>query len=271
MGNEIEGATGPTNDLTQAIEDQRKAYDDAAKARDDFWNPGFDLEEASTRVQESMQKMADTAFWNAGAMDLATEAGRNNRQAFTDAAQAALDEADAMLKNGASSREAADAANGHVKQLQDTWVSLGANRDQVDLLTASLHLTPRDINIQFKVPGLDYASANVLVLFDTLEKLKNGDYSLANVGSNIGAGIAGLSAGRASGGSAMPYAVHPVGENGSEVVSTPTGSVLVMGNEAASVRPVETRQASAATQVIQLVVDGRVLAQVLNDYQAGLN
>jgi hypothetical protein len=271
MGNSLDGAQGPTDDLTQAVEDNKKAYEDAAKAREDFWNPGFDLEEASTRVQESMQKMADTAFWNAGAMDLATEAGRNNRQAFTDAAQAALDEADAMLNNGASSREAADAANGHVKQLQDTWVSLGANRDQVDLLTASLHLTPRDINIQFKVPGLDYASANVLVLFDTLEKLKNGDYSLANVGSNIGAGIAGLSAGRASGGSAMPYAVHPVGENGSEVVSTPTGSVLVMGNEAASVRPVETRQASAATQVIQLVVDGRVLAQVLNDYQAGLN
>lgn len=139
------------------------------------------------------------------------------------------------------------------------------------MLTQALHLTPRDINIQFKVPGLDLASYNAQVLLGTLEKLKNGDYSLANVGSNIGTGIAGLSAGRATGGSAMPYARHPVGENGTEVVSTPTGSVLVMGNEAASVRPVQSRQSSPVPQVIQLVVDGRVLAQVMNDYNAGLN
>ena len=271
MGNSLDGAQGPTDDLTQAVEDNKKAYEDAAKAREDFWNPGFDLESASIAAMEGHQNLATAITENGISLDLATEAGRNNREAFLDAAKAALEEAEALKQNGASNEEAAAAARNHIAGLKDQMVQAGFSRQSVEMLSAALNLTPREINIMFQTPGLDLASAKAADLMRALERLSNGDYNLANLGSNIGSGIAGLPAGRASGGSAMPYAVHPVGENGSEVVSTPTGSVLVMGNEAASVRPVETRQASAATQVIQLVVDGRVLAQVLNDYQAGLN
>jgi hypothetical protein len=271
MGNSLEGATGPTDDLTQAVEDNKKAYEDAAKAREDFWNPGFDLESASIAAMEGHQNLATAITENGISLDLATEAGRNNREAFLDAAKAALEEAEALKQNGASNEEAAAAARNHIAGLKDQMVQAGFSRQSVEMLSAALNLTPREINIMFQTPGLDLASAKAADLMRALERLSNGDYNLANLGSNIGSGIAGLPAGRASGGSAMPYAVHPVGERGSEVVSTPTGSVLVMGNEGASVRPVEPRSAPTAPQVIQLVVDGRVLAQVLNDYNLGLN
>jgi hypothetical protein len=271
MGNSLDGAQGPTDDLTQAVEDNKKAYEDAAKAREDFWNPGFDLESASIAAMEGHQNLATAITENGISLDLATEAGRNNREAFLDAAKAALEEAEALKQNGASNEEAAAAARNHIAGLKDQMVQAGFSRQSVEMLSAALNLTPREINIMFQTPGLDLASAKAADLMRALERLSNGDYNLANLGSNIGSGIAGLPAGRASGGSAMPYAVHPVGERGSEVVSTPTGSVLVMGNEGGSVRPVEARGGGTTTQVIQLVVDGRVLAQVLNDYQAGLN
>ena len=271
MGNSLDGAQGPTDDLTQAVEDNKKAYEDAAKAREDFWNPGFDLESASIAAMEGHQNLATAITENGISLDLATEAGRNNREAFLDAAKAALEEAEALKQNGASNEEAAAAARNHIAGLKDQMVQAGFSRQSVEMLSAALNLTPREINIMFQTPGLDLASAKAADLMRALERLSNGDYNLANLGSNIGSGIAGLPAGRASGGSAMPYAVHPVGERGSEVVSTPTGSVLVMGNEGASVRPVEPRSAPTAPQVIQLVVDGRVLAQVLNDYNLGLN
>lgn len=258
--------------MNEAIDASKKAYDDAAKARDEFWNPGFDLEEASIAAQQGHADLAAAIAENGLALDITTEAGRNNRSAFLDSAQAALDEAEALKANGASNQEAAAAAIDHVNRLKDQMIQAGFSREAVEMLTSALHLTPRDINIQFQTPGLDLASQKAADLLAAMAKLSNGDYSLANLGSNIGSGIAGLSAGRAAGGSTMPYSVHPITENGSEVVSTPSGNVLVMGNEGGSVTPVANAQAGQtlhATIVVQL--DGATVAKSQNRYNLAVS
>lgn len=269
MGNSIEGATGPTDDLTQSVKDAEKAYNDATAALDAFWNPGFDLGEAEMAAEAAHKSLTDALIENGVTLDLSTEAGRKNRDAFMDSAKAAIDYGRSILDSGGSVEDATAATNGHIDRLRDQMVQAGFTRTEVDLYVAALKLTPADVQTAFSTPGLAQANTDAAALQARLEWLRaNGNVIMDDLGilRRDGSGP-----GRATGGSAMPYAVHPVGENGTEVVSTPTGSVLVMGNEAASVRPVETRQASAAPQVIQLVVDGRVLAQVLNDYQAGLN
>lgn len=267
MGNSIDGAQGPTDDLTSSVEENRRAYEDAAKAREDFWNPGFNLEEAMIAANQGHLDLTETINENGISLDLNTVAGRANRQQLVDSAQAALEEAEAMRQNGASNEEAARSAINHVNGLKDQMIQAGFSREAVEMLTTALNLTPRDIAIQFQVPGLAYASQQAWDLWAALETLKNGDYSLANVGTNIGKGIAKLGAGKAYGGATMPGTVQAVGERGTEVVDTPSGSVLVMGNEGGSVRPVS---GGMGGQVIEhhtyLQVDGRTLAEAIDRY-----
>ena len=83
-----------------------------------------------------------------------------------------------------------------------------------------------------------------------------------------------VGAGRAAGGSVMPNSVHPITENGSEVVSTPSGNVLVMGNEGGSGTPVGSGggRPIVISLTSQLVMpDGRVIAEALNEFNASSN
>jgi hypothetical protein len=254
-----------TYEMNQAIEETAKAYADAWKAQDQFWHPGFDLDDASIKAQEAHQNLSDALAENGATLDLSTEAGRRNRSEFTDGAKAAIEYGQKILEAGGSTEDATAAVLGHVQGLRDQLIAAGLSRTAVDLYIAALKLTPDQVATQFNTPGLAQANADVAALEAALKRIQSGQSTIAfAVGAQVGAG-------RATGGSAMPNSVHPVGERGTEVVSTPTGSVLVMGNEGGSVRPVEPRSVPSAPQVIQLVVDGRVLAQVLNDYNLGLN
>jgi hypothetical protein len=272
MGNEIEGAAGATEDLTtqqdefnDSIKAAEQAFKDAASARDEFWNPGFDLGESEINAVAAHDKLTQSLLENGTTLDLSTEAGRNNRAAFMDVAQAALDYGESIRNAGGTTQEATAAVNGHIDGLRNQMLQAGFTEAQVDLYLAKLKLTPDQVATQFNTPGLDEAIARAQELKAVMDAV-SGLRSIV-----FGAQADMLGTGLAYGGPAMPNSVHPVGERGTEVVETGTGSVLVMGNEAASVRPVKSGGGQPVTQVIQLTVDGRVLAEVLNEYNAGLN
>lgn len=253
-------------ELNQAVEESEKAYDEAAKALERFWNPGFDLGEAEIAASQAHQDLSEALIKNGATLDLATEAGRNNRTAFMDAAQAALDYGQKILETGGTVEDATTVTNGHIEGLKQQMLQAGLTQGQVDLYIAALKLTPEQVATQFNTPGLAQANADVAALEAALARIQAGQSTIAfAVGAQVGAG-------RATGGSAMPNTVHPVGERGTEVVSTPTGSVLVMGNEGASVRPVETGSGPRELVVnTTLVVDGAALAKSMNRYNLAVS
>lgn len=255
-------------DLNEAVKETEKAYNDAAKAVDAFWNPAFDLGEAEIKATQAHQDLTEALLENGVTLDLATEAGRKNRDQFMESAKAALDYGMEILKSGGSVQEATAATNGHIEGLKNQMLQAGFTQAQVDLYVAALHLTPAEVATQFNTPGLAQANADVAALEAALARIQSGQSTIAfAVGAQVGAG-------RATGGSVMPNSVHPITENGSEVVSTPSGNVLVMGNEGGSVTPVGSGggRPIVISLTSQLVMpDGRVIAEALNEFNASSN
>jgi len=267
---EAEATAGMTDaeraqyEMNEAVKASEAAYKEAADALDKFWNPAFDLADAEQAALQAHQDLTNDIMENGVSLDNNTAAGRANRQEFRDGAQAALDYGLEILKSGGSVDEATAATAGHIDQLRAQMTQAGFTKDEVDLYVAALKLTPLDILSQFSTPGLSTAiedSQTFISLLNIIRGLKAAT-GLASVVQEV------ANAGRASGGSTMPNAVHPVGERGSEVVSTASGSVLVMGNEGGSVRPVGNMGSGAQEIVIHnyLQVDGQTLATVMNRY-----
>jgi len=267
---EAEATAGMTDaeraqyEMNEAVKASEAAYKDAADALDKFWNPAFDLADAEQAALQAHQDLTNAIMENGVSLDNNTAAGRANRQEFRDGAQAALDYGLEILKSGGSVDEATAATAGHIDQLRAQMTQAGFTKDEVDLYVAALKLTPLDILSQFSTPGLSTAiedSQTFISLLNIIRGLKAAT-GLASAVQEV------ANAGRASGGSTMPNAVHPVGERGSEVVSTASGSVLVMGNEGGSVRPVGNMGSGAQEIVIHnyMQVDGQTLATVMNRY-----
>jgi hypothetical protein len=234
MGNSIEEATDPAADLASAIEETEKAFNEAAEAADRFWNPAFDLSEMERAASQAHKDLTDSLLENGVTLDLNTEAGRNNRAQFEESAKAAVDYGLKILETGGSVDEATAATNGHIEGLRNQMLQAGFTQGQVDLYVAALKLTPEQVATQFLTPGLADAYNNAEALRLKMLEIHN---TVIAPRVFFGMGGDGMNGGRAAGGAYMPGGIHPIGEDGDEIIDTGRGKYLVGGQRGGNVRP----------------------------------
>jgi hypothetical protein len=92
-----------TDKTTEAMEDQRSAADKLRDALDRLNGKTIAADKAQISYRESVTDLAETLKENGKSFDFNTEAGRRNRGALIDAAQAAADYVVALRDQGASS------------------------------------------------------------------------------------------------------------------------------------------------------------------------
>ena len=95
-------ATGAARDATGAYQDQKSAVDDLIDALDTLNGANQSREQAEIDWQKRLEDTSAAIRDNGRTLEITTEAGRNNRQAMLDMAEAAGDLADARLKQTGS-------------------------------------------------------------------------------------------------------------------------------------------------------------------------
>lgn len=139
---EAEGAMEGAADAAAELQGEVAS---AADAMRDLIGINLGAEAALSDVHEAMDAIAQSSMGAAGALDLTTQAGRDNRAAIRDAADAALKHAEALAATGASASEIRGALNGHVEDLRAVMRQAGLSEQAIDGLIREYGLVPDNI------------------------------------------------------------------------------------------------------------------------------
>src|SRR5690606_3880852 len=94
--------TAATQDAASAAEDQAEALDELIDKLDEASGRVLSQRDAARQLEEAYDAATEAIEENGAGLDITTEAGRANQAALDDVAKAALDEAEANLRAGAS-------------------------------------------------------------------------------------------------------------------------------------------------------------------------
>lgn len=139
---------------TAGATDKLKAFKDAMDAVIGTELGAFD---SATKWGKSVNDLTDSLKANGLTIDSATKQGQANRDALSAAAQAAVDDANAVAQQKDSVAAGNEVLAAHVKQLRDVMGQMGLNTQQQDLYLAALGLTPDNIATLVQLNGKDAA------------------------------------------------------------------------------------------------------------------
>lgn len=159
-------ATSETEDFEAALAEAAESAADvadevltASDAIDTLVGVNLDAEGALLRVTDAIAELGKDALDSAGGLDINSEAGRNNREAMSDAAEAALDHAKALAETGASAGEIQGALDAHIRQIRDAGIAAGLSADDVDGYIEQLGLTPDNVDTILALLGVESVEA----------------------------------------------------------------------------------------------------------------
>lgn len=153
---------GANAHLANATETTRSKLDDAASAADDLkkaidavFGPYMNLEEANSNIQKGIDDLTQSLKDNGTTLDINTEKGRNNRAAIKDQVQGILDFSVALVNQGASTEDAANATAMLTQQLHDQLKAAGLTEDQIASYLDTLGLTPANVRTTIELAEAD--------------------------------------------------------------------------------------------------------------------
>lgn len=153
-----------TNSTTDAGNAANKAASSIADLYDAFSktaNAALQADQTSNSYRDALNSLGKSAQQNGVALTGNSAAALANRQAFDQAAQAALSNADAVKSNAlAQGKDGVTAANlydqalaGNISQLASSARQAGYNRGQVAQMIATMFGIPKNIATLFATPG----------------------------------------------------------------------------------------------------------------------
>lgn len=149
-------------DLANATEVTRGKFEEAATAADDLkkaidavFSPYMDLEEANRNIQQGLADVTQSLKDNGTTLDINTDKGRANRQAIEDQVKGILDFSVALVNQGASEQDAANATAMLTQQLHDQLKAAGLTEDQIASYLDTLGLTPANVRTTIELAEAD--------------------------------------------------------------------------------------------------------------------
>jgi hypothetical protein len=289
----VGNAAGPTgvkmSDLAIASRDaslEMIKNNDAAgllrKGLDSLSGKAIGVEESSIRLQDGLAALKtrfDEAKKNGDtfttSLDSNSVASRANRQTIIDNIKAAQDHAVAIGAQTGSAVKAADAMRADEVGIRAAAKAAGFNVTETDKMIKKYGGVPKDIKTQMDL--VDKVSIPLSAVDRHLSAL-DGKYVTATVSLDINAKGIPLSSvdrylgigGNASGTMGWRGGLTDINERGAELVDLPRGSKVYTNSQSRNMirdeiaaAGIGNPAAAAGAQTINLVVDGRVLAQVV--------
>ncbi len=187
-------AKDSSDDVAEGFEGVEGAAEDAAdevvefiRVMEDYVGDAMSVDRASIRFAESLHNITERAEEAGGGIDIATEAGRQNRNAVMGATRAMWDEIDARLAAGESIEELMPLVHGHVDALIEEMEAIGLTEDEIQELIEAYGLVPEEIITNIEAD--DRATSvigNVMGQLDRLPGSRNIGISATTVGGAEG-------------------------------------------------------------------------------------
>lgn len=137
--------------LSEAFDDTEKEAEELTGAIESLIGVHLGLDEAATEFRSSLADLQESIKKNGASFDINTEKGRENRGAFTSAAQSALDLANAQIEAGASVEKTTARLRDNIKELRAEAIAAGMSAEAVDAYIKRLNLTPDSIQTLIKL------------------------------------------------------------------------------------------------------------------------
>jgi hypothetical protein len=269
-------AKGATDGLSSSLETQKAKTDKAKQAMNDLTSALKGWADQTTSIlsaninwEDALDSVTSTLQTNGNQWDINTEAGRNNMNALIAAKDAAIDNANAMLQNGASVDQVTGQMGLFRGQLENTLTQAGLTQGQIASLIAEMGLTPSEIHttIVSNLPDAQRQAQNYLDVLNSLPSTKRIAVEEVFSGSSSFFGHApgqwwgGDLPGHAWGGG-LPPGWAMVGEHGPEL--TNGKRVIGAGRTQALLASMPSTPAAApmaSTTVVHLTVQGSVVTE----------
>ena len=127
----------------QQLESEQKALDEANKVLDDYIKRTFGSWDANIQFEQSLDDMAETLAKHRGALDLNSQAGRDNQKVIRDASAALIEQRNKTIELTGNTEHANQVFATNRKRLEDQAAAAGINRQRFrDLTDAILDVPP---------------------------------------------------------------------------------------------------------------------------------
>lgn len=222
--------TAATQDAASAAEDQADALDELIDKLDEASGRVLSQRDAARQLEEAYDAATEAIEENGAGLDITTEAGRANQAALDDVAQAALDEAEANLRAGASMKSVRADMREARSEFIRVATQMGLTEDEAKALADRLGLIPG--NYKATVDAEDEATPTINKVSGKLDDLdgKTARTFIRTVETVGGYTPGPRSYGRASGGPVMPGWML-VGEEGPELVRFGSAGTVMQHEE----------------------------------------
>jgi hypothetical protein len=234
-----EGFAEATEAAKTNLERESEEVDALREAMDRLIGKSFDVADAQSNITLGIADMTETVKENrkeigdaATSLDVNTEAGARNHQMITDLVRDQVDYIEALKESGISNEDLAGKIDASVGHLEDQLRKLGFTEGEVRVYTAALRAVPSTIRTNIGTRGVAQSIHDVSRIRRELEALNGYEAHVRIVGTSVGVVLPGGARFNAHGGiiGAATGGIHGslriVGEQGPELVSLPTGSMV---------------------------------------------
>jgi TP901 family phage tail tape measure protein len=169
-GGAVEDFGGKTKDTGDELERAEKLADRFAEELERLAGVALSAEDAALGWNQALADMQEELKGGTKTLDITTQAGRDNREAFLSAAEAAIDHGEAVASQTGSVQRGVEVVRAHIEQLRDQAIAAGFTKDEINDYIRVLNLTPKQIStlIEAKV---DKAKADVQRFIGELDKI----------------------------------------------------------------------------------------------------
>lgn len=266
----FDGFGDELSDSEAAAEGAAEAQRDLFAAMDEVISSALAGRDAVAAWEGGLDDLRDSVRENGATLDLTTEAGRRNHEIMGRLVQAGNERIQTMINEGASADEVRTAQYLMGEQLSRTAGQLGFNNEQAYYYTETLRRVPTSVTTTARFDNA--AAMRALWDYQGLVNQMGG----GSVAQFIRLG------GRATGGPVSAGEAYMVGEEGPEILFMPRdGHVYNAADTATMLAPpiamsggssgVARAGGGSTREVIQVVLDGRVVAEAVRNYQTDVD
>lgn len=242
------------------LEAEQKALDETNKKLQKYIDDTFASWDANINFEQSLDDMEETLRRNRGALDLNSQAGRDNQRAIMDAAAALIEQRNRTIELTGNTEHANTVFATNRARLESQAAAAGINRDRFRELTNAVLSVPPPQDT-----GVTQASVNRAVrLLQALRSIGSAVAAAGRVGAQVASGFQMYAEGGivsrptlAMAGEAGPEAILPLnnparsaqilGQTGLSGMLTPTVNVFIGNDQLTSYIDTQVAQAASTT------------------------
>jgi uncharacterized protein YjbJ (UPF0337 family) len=218
-------------DMNAAMNDARSELDKLIGKVDEYFGAiqnDTDLQASWEGALDDLRgSLSETGLaWNylTGDLDLSTEAGRAQWEAFKDAGEAAIDFGKDVRDQGGSVEDATNAANLYAQGLREKLIrEMGLTAEQADKVLEKMGLMPDQVKTAFEATGLAEAEERLIRVKGLMDSVGSfgeiGGKFTFGIGKRVAAGVTKPDGARAAGGPVGAGMTYLVGERGPELLT----------------------------------------------------